>query len=557
MVLAGLLWACTSSGGNVLVTRPDTAGDTAKNSNTDRDSDSSPPDTGVDYRSPLGMLPVGISDWSTAWPLIDLMKQSREWTDWVSGDTGPVTVDDRGWVTSLSEGQTAGTVFLANDDGPALFNRVLVRYDGSGTISYHWSAVKVEEASAPGADVVEVSTGNHLLQIDATDPADYLRNISIVPEPLVPDFDNGETFTPVWLDRMKEVGVLRFANWTGPMDVGAPRWADRPLQTDRSWTVSGFPWTAAIDLCNRLQVHPWINVPLLADDNYVRELATAFRDTLDPSLVVLVEHADRIWDPQMRRQPEAEAESFALLGDAPDALLQWHAAQTAAICDIFKTVVFADAPHRVRCVLSLPEDATAAAETALACPDFVAQESGRVPCAEHGFDVLAISAAFDGCLGDEAHMDQIRPWFADSDGGLTRGMEQLADGRHLSGCTGDVASREAVYRGFAELAADRGLSLYAFEGGQHVTAVGTPLQEDPDVIAFHLALNRDGRMRDRYLEHFDVWQRAGGRLFVHFGDAGIPGKYGSWGALESIVQDTSPKWEALMEFAATPIWWSD
>jgi hypothetical protein len=136
-------------------------------------------------------------------------------------------------------------------------------------------------------------------------------------------------------------------------------------------------------------------------------------------------------------------------------------------------------------------------------------------------------------------------------------MEQLADGRHLSGCTGDVASREAVYRGFAELAAARGMSLYAFEGGQHVTAVGTSLQEDPDVIAFHLALNRDGRMKDRYLEHFEVWRRAGGRVFVHFGDAGIPGKYGSWGALESIVQDTSPKWEALMEFAATPIWWSD
>ena len=39
-------------------------------------------------------------------------------------------------------------------------------------------------------------------------------------------------------------------------------------------------------LCNELGASPWVNVPHLADDDYVRSLAQFFKDQLRPDLKV-------------------------------------------------------------------------------------------------------------------------------------------------------------------------------------------------------------------------------------------------------------------------------
>jgi len=49
-----------------------------------------------------------------------------------------------------------------------------------------------------------------------------------------------------------------------------------------------------VDLCNRLGASPWINVHHLADDAYVRQMATFLKLNLRPDLRIYVEHSNEV-----------------------------------------------------------------------------------------------------------------------------------------------------------------------------------------------------------------------------------------------------------------------
>jgi hypothetical protein len=71
-----------------------------------------------------------------------------------------------------------------------------------------------------------------------------------------------------------------------------------------------------------------------------------------------------------------------------------------------------------------------------------------------------------------------------------------------------------------------------------------------------MTANRDPRLGQAYERYFRQWEAGGGQLFMHFSDVGAESKYGSWGALESIMQITTPlsdapsKWQAIQNFIA-------
>ena len=53
-----------------------------------------------------------------------------------------------------------------------------------------------------------------------------------------------------------------------------------------------------IDLGNELEKDIWLNIPHLADDAFVRAMAEAVRDSLDPALKVYVEFSNEVWNSQ-------------------------------------------------------------------------------------------------------------------------------------------------------------------------------------------------------------------------------------------------------------------
>jgi hypothetical protein len=101
------------------------------------------------------------------------------------------------------------------------------------------------------------------------------------------------------------------------------------------------------------------------------------------------------------------------------------------------------------------------------------------------------------------------------------------------------------------------LPLLAYEGGQSFANGATDALNN-----LYMAANRDPRMAQAYARYFQQWKSGGGQIFIYYNDIGVGSKYGSWGALESIMQTTTPpgsappKWQALQIFmAGNPCWW--
>jgi hypothetical protein len=500
----------------------------------------------------LGMGLAGIADWSTQYPFLDFMKTSRRWQNWDQGGANINTVDDQGWVTSLQSGERAGTVFVTNPEGvPVAYPRFVVRWTGTGTLSYTWGAKKIGDAQ--GGDLVEVGSGSCLLRIDSTDSADPIRHITIVPEDHVAAFDAGAVFNPDWLDRMRDFRAIRFMDWMSTNGSEQQVWTDRPKPSDRTWASHGVPVEVMVDLANELNADPWFNMPHQANDDYARSFAKVVQGSLDTHLIAYVEHSNEVWNWGFAQAQYALSEGKARWGsEHGDAHMQWHGMRTAQICDIWKGEVFAGAPERVHCSLGTQAGWQGLETNALDCPLWAAE--GNAPCVQHGIDSLAITGYFSGCLHQDAHVDEMRTWFDDPDQGMTKGMEQLENASHFD-CGDSVAGNASTYAYFKQVTEARGITLVAYEGGQHITGNGHGIQDDADFIAFHIGLNRDSRMKDRYLENFANWKDEGGTLFVHFVDISHPSKWGSWGALEYLHQNTAPKWEAVTEFNQIACWW--
>ncbi len=514
------------------------------------------------HKSPsLGMGLNGITDWSSTFPFIDLMKQSRAWNNWAEGDANFV-LDENGWPKELTGTQEAGTVFLASSK--AFFKRAIVFYDGEGVIEYRWIARKIDAESVPGRDVIEIGKDNHLLVITATNPKNPIRNVRIIPEPYLAAYNAGEIFNPDWLQKIASFSALRFMDWMGTNNSVITSWNDRPRFNDRTWATKGVPLEVMIRLANKLMVNPWFNIPHLADKNYMDEFAAQLHQTLDPRLTAYVEHSNEVWNWQFKQAQYAHSMGEELWPKTYNARMQWQGMRTAELCDSFKNERFGASVKRIKCVLGVQTAWHGLEKEALMCPEW---KSGT-PCYKHGFDAIGLTGYFDGKLNgphkndNPVYANTLLNWASRGDVGLDLAFEQLNTGQPLSeinelenfrGAQAALKRDLDYWRGVAQTYQ---LALVAYEGGQHITANAHFLQDQPMMINFHQAINRDVRMQELYLDILKAWKDNGGGLFMHFVEISDYSKWGSWGALESFDQLSSPKWDAIVEFnQREKCWW--
>ncbi len=506
--------------------------------------------------SAAGVGLQGMADWSTQFPFLDTMKLSREWYDWDRQTAEGITLDKHGWVTALEKGLRPQTVFLTNNEGtPVIYKRYIVRWQGKGKLSYGGCAKKVGRAH--GGDRISITYGSCFLALESVNKEDPIRNITIVPEKHIKAFDNGEIFNPDFIERIKGFRALRFMDWMNTNGSEQKLWSDRPLPEDRTFAKKGVPLEYMIALVNKVLADPWFNMPHQSDLNYMRQFAQLVKTSLNPELNVYVEHSNEVWNwifPQTIFAFDSAKEKF---NKEEDAFFEWHGMRTAQMCDIWKKGVYGERKNSVVCVLGTQASWPGLEVAALECPSWVKQ--GNKPCVEHGIDAVAITGYFSGCLdGGESKVNRqkIIGWSHHKDKGLSKAYEQALDGRHFE-CEDTIPGVLEYYKYHVAEAKKRGLSVVAYEGGQHITSNFSETQNDERFSNLHLSLNRHPYMKELYKKNFENWKSAGGTLFMHFVDAASFSQYGSWGALEYITQETSPKWEALMEFNNTPCWWEN
>jgi hypothetical protein len=151
--------------------------------------------------------------------------------------------------------------------------------------------------------------------------------------------------------------VFTNTNGSDPIYPEQKAWEERKLSSDASQVrmdaigkLDGACWEHVIDLANRTQTDPWINVPISASSDYISQLATLFNDELDEDLILYVESSNEVWNtaPGFEQSVYNEAQA-ADLGISP---IENHARRTVEIAEIFEAV-FGDGSlnNRVNIVL--------------------------------------------------------------------------------------------------------------------------------------------------------------------------------------------------------------
>lgn len=525
----------------------------------------------------LGSNLTSFTDWSTEHPLTDYFKSSRQWITqcnngsdpgcnnvWDTEESALLDLDANGWVRSLPAQADAPvytfvSTILFTAEPHQQEGTYIVLYEGEGTISYDFGAVKDVGLSGNGRDVVNLAAnGAFLLSITATDPqgnGNYIRNIHIVKPEHEADYQTN-LFNPDFLAKLDGFRTLRYMNWMETNANTQQVWSDYTQMGASTYTnEEGVPLELMVALSNQTGKSPWFNMPHAGTDDYFTQFATHVRDNLDPNLPVHVEFSNEVWNSLFEQHYYAQAQGIALFnsGDIFQDTINWHGKRTAEMCDIWKAV-FGSQSERVVCVMGSQVNQWVS-EQALSCPLW-----NGGPCADHGIDALAIAPYFGIYIGSPEYESTVTQWAQEADGGLNSLFAELTNGGLLPG--GGAPPNGAMQQSFEWMTANKtvantfNVELIAYEGGQHLTGVGEVANNDAITNLF-IAANRDPRMGNLYTQYLTEWKTRGGNLFAIYRLIGTSDKWGSWGLLEHINQTSSPKYDAVHNFATTiPCWWT-
>jgi hypothetical protein len=460
----------------------------------------------------------------------------------------------------------------ANGMYPA--GQYIVLYDGQGTLSYGFDAALVRRS--PSRDVINVTPTNSGidLRIVATDPrhtGNYLRNIRVVTVANEAAAKAGQIFNPAFLKLIQNFRALRFMDWFQTNGSTLTSWTDRPIPTDAFFgTSKGVPIEIAVQLSNAVSADAWMNVPVMADDNFIRQMAALVHGQLGGTQKIYVELSNEVWNFSFSQAKYAASQGQALWPTRPSGSRgyeynrEWYGMRTAQMCDIWRSVWRSD--PRLVCVLGAQAAWSFTATEALKCPYW----TQGAPCSGHAIDAVAVAPYMGGAVPSA--------WTSQSDGGLanlfqslysqndaaiddvsffSRMLKRWTRPRTMVPTGGFIAQVAAWERDFITILAPYKLPLLAYEGGQNFAYGSTDA-----LNSLYMAANRDPRMGQAYMRYFQQWKTGGGQLFMYYNDVGGEGQYGSWGALESIMQTTSPlrsappKWQAIQNFiSGNSCWW--
>ncbi len=509
--------------------------------------------------SAIGTNLGGIAAWTTQLPFVDVMKSSGEW---ISGDRsrwddgGVLDVDADGWIRSLAPGQIARKLMLREIGGRYPGGRYRVRYNGEGRLKFHFSARVLSQKA--GEIMLQVTPDNAgiYLTIEATNPANHLRDIEIIMpggicegDPFThvaaenacanqrflsfADYHRSILFYPVFAERLRAYSVLRFMDWMGTNGSSTERWSQRTPLSFHTWaTPGGVPPEVMLALANRMGAHPWFTMPHRSNDAYAEQFAQMVKARLDPGLGAYIEYSNEVWNAMFAQYTHA-----VTLGKAQKPAIdnmQYYALRSHAVGAIFKKVL---GKRRTVSVLS---GQAVNPWTATHGLDYLNRRFGAT---QSVIDAVAIAPYF-GVMPDPAAAAGYTAMTLDAFFGHVRT-------RILPQAIADIASYRAVAQTYR-------LRLIGYEGGQHMVGI-LGAQNDDRLSQLFDAFNRDPRIKALYLDYLAGWRQSGGELLAHFTDVGKFSKWGRWGALEYIAQPRAmaPKYDALLGFIETnPVWWA-
>ena len=441
-----------------------------------------------------------------------------------------------GYPSSLPAGYQAISLW----DQPAGYHAPgahVLLYDGTGSLSAGPTV-----SSVPGRLVFNTSTNTStsqrsLIRIHSTDPADPVRNIRIAALADEATITSGSTAVPwssTFTNNWNMMGSQRYMDWQRTNDSTVQTWSQRALPSNYTQgNDNGVALEHQIQLANDTGRRPWFNIPHLADDNYVQQMATMIRDTLDPALVASVEFSNEAWNGQFTQGQYAQAQGLAtgLSTNAEQAKHRWNSKRAVEIFTIFEDV-FTDSGadpagmDRLRRVMGSQAVNTYATDQLLSYNNAAAH-----------VDALAIAPYFGETVTTFARAAQVK---------------SMTASQRLTYINNILFQTKLTMQSQKLRAALFGVDLIAYEGGQHFVGGGQVLNDGALAQVFY-EMNRDPSMRAFYLEYLETWRDVSGNgEMVLFSSTGEFSQFGSWGLREdeTISEALSPKLQGVLDFLA-------
>ncbi len=512
----------------------------------------------------MGMNLNSMEDWMTDHVFVDVFMKSRDWVTRNADGSGPwdggkgpfIPRDGSGWPTRIP-------FTPADGDPPQIVHTLMtvlkggiytLYFDGLGTFtvggSGSGSSEVVSDLSGEKTVPVEVvldedGNGTIWLEIQSTDDTDYLRDFRII----TPGFDAvalSDPFYPGYKEKLSGFRLLRFMDWGRTNASPVRSWSDRTRPDHHTQArESGVALEYMIRLANDLQKDLWICIPHMADDGFVEETAQLLKNTVFRDLKIYVEYSNETWNTAYPFGSDGTGQTdwvqdqglaMAFDDDPWKAGQKYTVYRSARIWKIFEMVFGSEAADRLVKVLATQSANTSVTELRMAAVlDPSVNPFGLAP------DVLAIAPYFGGGLADDLVAEGVVDTIT-VPGILSRAAAQLR---------GEVSEDMASQKQQAEL---YDLWLVAYEGGQHLA--GTLGNENNEALTAKLmSANRDFGMYDLYVEFLDAADETGIAVFNSFSFISEPSKWGSWGVLEAVSQEssTAPKYLALTDWMSANI----
>lgn len=495
--------------------------------------------------------------------------------------------------------------------------RYTVLYEGSGTIQYSGIGLKIPTASAPGRDIIKITTERmttkHLnnaglrVQISGMTDGDPIRNVRIImpggtctgnpfvhvysasdcPEEAYQSFvaryeqnSNAIVFNPQFMNFLKDFKVIRTMNFM----KASPRnpcykfkeqeyldcllqelsWEQRAKMNDAMWGGSyltdlakragrGVPLEVTVELANQLQRDPWFNLPHNATDAYIEQYASYVRDHLDPGLNAYIEYSNEPWNGPFWVNPYSIVQGKARAIDGRNDYwigLSYYVERSVEVFTIWERV-WGGSERLIRTINTQHNGG-----------EFASRHMLKHNNAYQSIDALASAPYFFGCWNRASTRCQDEEAIPKVLTDITS-VDDIFDILDNPNNPYGMASTRHYVKLQAEAAAEFGVDLIAYEGGQHLTVTwgdGTlSNQKKRSLLDLFRAANRDPRMAQRYTDFLNGWKANGGKLFTLYTVPQTYHTFGSFGIKEHLAQPRSaaPKYDASIQFQETQglCWW--
>lgn len=522
--------------------------------------------------APLGVNLEGVSDWARLQPFVDLMKSARPWGTADAPWDEAAQVDARGWPTSDAAVVINVRSVEPGDESkpyryitPGVYK---LKFLGRATVSPIASPnVVVRNAryyAKTNTTTADVVIGRNASQLMLTfrNTSGGVRNVSL----RMPGYTETATFTNEFKQALAPFKVVRFMDFLHTNNNPVSRWGQRTLPSSGSQaSTKGAAYEYAILIANHLGKDMWINIPVNADDAYVRSLATLLKNKLKPGRVVYVEYSNELWNFVFSQATDNmnAAVNEAVAGDKTltngQACTREMFASSTGNCNSYWAGYYRVGKRTMRIAQIFKEVHGAAAinnrirvvyPTQFANPDIaeqvlknVATYRGRPSSLIYGIATAPyFYLAENVAASSSATTTQI---LASLDKSLsTENEPYFAAGVNVNGSFVRKAYNGGDYTGASHkaLADFYGIKSLAYEGGPD-------LLQNPANRTAKIAANRSDKMGELVKREISQWFGCGNDLFMHFSLSSGWDQYGYWGLTNDPKDLTGPKYQAARAVA--------